>query len=121
MWNIPSTERLEKIPRLYETEKIQLRDKSVFLHFFIGGSDWYICEYDGENIFWGFCILNSDYQNAEWGYVSFSELKAIRIDGCFEVDCVREEYWQIQKASEIDKISMIHGWETRLHHDVITH
>jgi hypothetical protein len=110
MWNTPSPERLQKIPRLYETENIPLKDKKIYLHFFIGGCDWYICEFDGEDLFFGFCILNSDYQNAEWGYVSFLELKSIRIDGCLEIDCVREEYFQVQKASDIEIISMIHGW-----------
>jgi len=39
MWNIPSKERLEKIPKLYETESIPLEDKMIHLHFFIGGCD----------------------------------------------------------------------------------
>ena len=42
MWNIPSEERLKRIPRLYETEKVPLKDKLIYLHFFIGGCDWYI-------------------------------------------------------------------------------
>ena len=111
MWNIPSKERLDSIPRLYKTEEIPLKDKKIYLHFFIGGCDWYICEYDGNDTFFGFCILNSDFQNAEWGYVSFSELNSVRIDNCLEIDCVREEYWQICKASEIEKICIAQGWE----------
>ena len=67
MWNEPSKERLEKIPRLYETEDTRLQDKLIHLHFFIGGCDWYIGEYDGEDLFWGFAILNEDYEMAEWG------------------------------------------------------
>ena len=109
MWNTPSKERLKRIPRLYETEKIPLKDKDIYLHFFIGGCDWYICEYDGNDTFFGFCILNSDYQNAEWGYVSFSELKSIKID-YLEIDCVLEEYWEVKKASEIEKICIAQGW-----------
>ena len=42
MWNIPSKERLAKLPTLYETENIPLQDKIIHLHFFIGGCDWYI-------------------------------------------------------------------------------
>ena len=110
MWNIPSRERLSRIPRLYETEHIPAKDKDIHLHFFIGGCDWYVSEYDGQDTFFGFCILNSDYQNAEWGYVSFSELKSIKIDGCFEIDCVREEYFNVQKASQIEKICLAQGW-----------
>lgn len=104
MWNIPSEERLKRIPRLYETEHIPPRDKLIYLHFFMGGCDWYISEYDGEDLFWGYTILNEDHENAEWGYISFSELKAIKMEGWLEVDCEVEEFWKIRKASEIEKI-----------------
>lgn len=102
MWNIPTKERLDKIPRLYETEDIPVADKIIYLHFFIGGCDWYIAKYDGEDTFWGYANLNDD-QNAEWGYVSFSELKEVNAQG-FEVDCEKEEFWTIKKASEIEGI-----------------
>jgi hypothetical protein len=110
MWNIPTEERLAKIPKLYETEYVPLKDKLIYLHFFIGGCDWYIAEFDGVDIFLGFAILNNDLQNAEWGYVSFRELKEIKIQGWLEVDCELEEIWQIRNASEIEKIRIAHGW-----------
>ncbi len=110
MWNIPTKERLTKNPRLYETEHIPLKDKLIYLHFFIGGCDWYICEFDGNDTFFGFAILNNDFQNAEWGYCSFNELKAIRIDDWLEVDCEIEEVWQVKRAIEIDKIRIAQGW-----------
>ena len=104
MWNEPSKERLAKIPRLYETEKQPIKDKLIHLHFFIGGCDWYIAEYDGEDLFFGYAILNQDYENAEWGYISFSELKEIKLNGWLEIDCELEEFWKVKKASEIEKI-----------------
>ena len=110
MWNTPSEDRLSKIPKLYETEIIPLQDKLIYLHFFIGGCDWYIAEYDREDLFWGFAILNDDFQNAEWGYISFSELKSIKVGGWLEIDCELEEFWQVRKASEIEKIRKAHGW-----------
>lgn len=110
MWNEPSTERLEKIPRLYETENVPVREKLIHLHFFIGGSDWYIAEFDGKDVFWGFAILNNDYEMAEWGYVSFSELKCIKVDGWLEIDCELEEYWKVCRASDIEKIRIARGW-----------
>ena len=67
MWNVPSKERLDKIPRLYETESIPLKDKLIYLHFFLGGCDWYIAEYDGEDLFWGYAILNGDYPECGMG------------------------------------------------------
>ena len=104
MWNEPSNERLSKIPKLYETEKTPLPDKLIHLHFFIAGSDWYIAEFDGQDLFWGYAILNCDQDNAEWGYISFSELKEVKIHGWLEVDCETEESWRIRKASEVAAI-----------------
>ena len=104
MWNEPTPERLAKIPRLYETEDVPLREKPVHLHFFIGGCDWYISEYDRDDLFFGYAILNNDLEMAEWGYISFRELKEIKINGWLEVDCELEEYWKVRKASEIERI-----------------
>ena len=106
MWNVPSKKRLAKIPRLYETEGVPLKAKLIYLHFFIGNSHWYVTEYDGKNLFWGFAILNGDYINSEWGYFSFKELKQIKIADRFEIDCELEENWTIRPASEIDKIKV---------------
>lgn len=112
MWNIPSKERLDQIPRFYETEDVPLAEMLIHLHFFLGGCDWYIAEYDGEDIFWGYAILNNDYQNAEWGYISFQELKDLKLDiGC-EVDCEKAMFWEPKKASEVEKIVESGGVDT---------
>lgn len=104
MWNIPEAERLAIIPRLYETEKIPLKEKLIHLHFFIGGCDWFVAEYDGEDLFFGYAIL-WDHRYAEWGYFSFDELKDIKINGWLEVDCETKEIWQIRRADEIEMIN----------------
>jgi len=109
MWNEPSERLLATIPRLYETEKIPIPEKLIHLHFFIGGCDWYIAEFDGIEILWGYAILGGDYINAEWGYISFSELKSINIRGT-EIDC--DLNWRVCKASDIEKIRLGHQWET---------
>ena len=62
--------------------------------------------YKGRDLFWGFAILNEDYVNAEWGYISFAELKSIKLNGWLEVDCETEESWKIRKASEVEKIKI---------------
>lgn len=103
MWNIPTEERLNKIPRLYETENIQLKDKLIHLHFFLGSCDWYISEFDGNDLFFGYAILNGDMDNAEWGYISFAELKDLKTS-FMEVDCELEKFWRIKPASAIDRI-----------------
>jgi hypothetical protein len=103
MWNEPTSKKLSIIPRLYETESIPLNDKLIHLHFFIGGCDWFIAEYDGEDLFWGYAILNNDLEMAEWGYISFEELKKIRISPGIEIDC--EIFNPPCKACHIDRIN----------------
>jgi len=109
MWNTPSKERLARIPRLYDSENTPLQEKQIYLHFFIGGCDWYVAEYDGKDLFFGYAILNNDYQMAEWGYFSFAELKALSFSG-IEIDCEHEEYFPVRKASAIDPICKGSGW-----------
>ena len=105
MWNIPTAERLSTIPRLYETDHIPLGDKLVYLHFFIFGCDWFIVEYDGNDLFFGYAILHGDQQNAEWGYMSFTELRELQVNG-IEVDCELDCYWTIKQAREIKQIKI---------------
>lgn len=105
MWNEPSKQSLARIPRLYETEHIPLKDKIIHLYFFIGGYDWYIAEFDGDDLFFGYAILNHDSQNAEWGYVSFDELKALNLHD-IEIDCELEEHWPPTPVSQIPKIKV---------------
>jgi hypothetical protein len=92
MWNTPTKKQLNKVPRLYETEEIPLEDKEVHLHFFVGSNDWFVVEFDGDDTFFGFACINGDKEMAEWGYFSFEELKRIRVQGCFEVDCESPEF-----------------------------
>ena len=75
----------------------------IHMHFFIGGCDWYAAEFDGEDTFFGYAILNNDYQNAEWGYFSLRELKSIQV-GWVQID--RDLHWEVRKASEIDRITV---------------
>ncbi len=113
MWNIPAQERLNRIPRLYATESTSIQSKLVYLHFFMGNSDWYVCEFDGEDLFFGYAILNDDHLNAEWGYFSFSELREISING-IEVDCEPEDLWSPKPVSEIPRIRQGRELQTNL-------
>jgi len=101
MWNEPTPEQLAKIPRLYETENTPLKDKLIHLHFFIAACDWFVSEYDGEDLFFGYAIIG-DPESAEWGYISFTELKLVKIPPGIEVDC--EIFDPPRKASEIEEI-----------------
>ena len=64
---------LKKCPKIDETEG-QKEHPAIF-HYFFGGTDIYICEYDpAEKLMFGYVILNGDLQNSEWGYFSLEEL-----------------------------------------------
>ncbi|WP_197996158.1 hypothetical protein [Gimesia panareensis] len=84
------------------------KDKIIYEHFFIGSCDWYAAEFGlGDRLFFGYAILNDDFQNSEWGYFDLESLESINIGG-LEVD--RDLYWKPKKASEIEKICLGEGW-----------
>jgi hypothetical protein len=107
MWNEPTKEDLAKLPKLYETEDVPIKDKIVHMHFFLAGCDWFACEWDGDRFF-GYVVLNNDYQMAEWGYFSLSELKGIKVQSVFEID--RDLHWKPTEARHVDKICKGMGW-----------
>jgi len=111
MWNKPSKEELANIPAFYSTEEVPLKEKIIWMHFFIGGCDWYVAEYDPESqIFFGFVILNGDYDNAEWGDFSLQELCDLKVK-FLEVD--KDCHWIPKKAIEIEKIRKAERWELK--------
>jgi len=101
MWNTPNKKDLSEIPKLYGTEEILLADKVVHQHFFLGSSDWYVIEYDGDDVFFGFVILNGVIQDAEFGYFTLSELKSVKL-GFVEID--RDLYWKKRQIAYVEKI-----------------
>lgn len=111
MWGEPTKEVLSKIPKLYKTETT-LQEKLIMIHFFISGTDFYIAEYDGDDLFWGFTILNNDFEMAEWGYISFEELKSIKVGPGLEVEY--DQHWKVRKACDVDKIVKAQGWSRLL-------
>jgi len=106
----PTKEMLNRIPKLNETKHIDLRDKLIYLHFSLFGCDWYIVEFDRNDTFFGFSIINNDFDMAEWGYISFSELRDLKLYNIYEVVCESKETWTICKASKIEKIVLACGW-----------
>jgi len=103
MWNEPTKEELDRLPRLYQTEDLPLAEKLIQMHFFLGGCDWWIAEFDGEDLFFGYAVLNGDWQLAEWGYISLSELKSIKVGPGIEVD--RDLFWEPKPAKDIPAIA----------------
>ena len=108
MWCKPTEKQLAKIPALYSGENTPLEEKKIYMHFFIGGSDWYATEYSPEECnFFGFVILNGDLDCAEWGYFNFDELCALKLS-FLEVD--RDKFWKVRKAKEVEKICKAQRW-----------
>lgn len=106
MWNEPTKEQLAKdIPaRLYSNEVIPMAEHVVHAHFFMGGSDWWITEYDPEqDLAFGFARINLDDMCSEWGYVSIAELRELKVS-FVEVDY--DAYWSPKLASSIEAIKI---------------
>lgn len=102
MKNTPTEAQLASIPGLYQTDHISTQDKIIHAHFYIGSSHWFIAEYDHVDTMFGFCVLNGDLEMAEWGYVSFQELKDINVLGLYQVQY--DVYWTPKPAGQVDLI-----------------
>lgn len=75
-------ETITNMPSTGETDG-QGKDAIAYLHYFKGGSDWYITEKDSEKKqlqAFGYVVLNGDYQFAEFGYISIEELKQMGVE-----------------------------------------
>ena len=83
-------QRLEKAlkhcPKIGTTDGA--KEHPALFHYFFGGTDYYVCEYNPENgLMFGYAILNNDLHNSEWGYFNVSELaqsKFLNIDYHFQ-------------------------------------
>lgn len=102
MWNPPTKKQLEMIPKLYAQEKV--KDKKVYMKFFIGSWTWYATEFDGKDMFFGLVVTDM-VPEGEWGYFTLSELKSVKVGPGIEVD--RDLYditpYKPKKMSEIKR------------------
>ena len=111
MWNTPTEAQLATIPRPGSQSEIKPENVIIYMHFFVGACDWWISEYNGDDVFFGFVNLG-DPEMAEWGTISFSELQELKVKAplinsqtqertyiYIQVDT--DKYWQPKKFSEI--------------------
>jgi hypothetical protein len=74
------------VPGIYQTKGN--RDAKIAMHYFYGTTDFYLMEYDGEDEFYGYMVLNGDRENAELGYQSkhqlFNALPLLNLDYHYE-------------------------------------
>jgi hypothetical protein len=103
------------IPALYETEDVPMLDKVVHAHYFVGGSDWWVFEYDAQtgNALAFVCL--GDPQLAEVGYVNIPELEAVRVPvkvsgGQLEVVIERDIHWEPKPVSVAIPKSLHRSW-----------
>jgi hypothetical protein len=102
---LPPAAELAEIPALYGTEPLKAKDKIVHLHYFIGSSDWWITELDQagdafDTEAWtafGYMRIGGADLDAEWGYVSLTELEVITVRA-FVIE--RDLYWKPGRAQE---------------------
>ncbi|OFZ15348.1 MAG: hypothetical protein A2X86_17690 [Bdellovibrionales bacterium GWA2_49_15] len=70
----------KKLPKIYETESIPLKEKEIVCKFFnpCGAGTWYAVEgqqEDDDFVFWGLVDLHEQ----EFGYFSLRELESIKL------------------------------------------
>jgi Protein of unknown function (DUF2958) len=78
---------IAKLPKLYETESLEIEDKMIHAKLFTPWSSWtwYVIEFDGEDQCFGFFKGH----NAEFGYFSLSELA--KTEGPFGLKVERDK------------------------------
>jgi len=82
------------------------KEHPAIFHYFYGGTDIYICEYDGEDLLFGYTILNGDLHNAEWGLhlSEITRLPQFNIDYHFAMQTIEAALY---KASAIIHSSLL--------------
>jgi hypothetical protein len=101
----PPKADLAKIPALYATEATEPADKTLWLHFFVGGCDWYVAELD-QDIMLAFGWARLSPGCGEWGYMDLLELATTLVPmsspaRTVKIAIERDKWWTPTKASDI--------------------
>jgi hypothetical protein len=90
----PPPEELAQIPALYATDGVPLARKTIMLHYFTTGCDWWICELDRRSgTAFGYACLGNP-EGAEWGNVDLYELCRLAIPTLSLVVVQRDLDWR---------------------------
>lgn len=77
----PPKAEQKRIPALYATEGTPLAEKTVHQHYFTGGFDFYVTEWDPQT---GRAFgMVKDRGEREWGYFMLPDLEAIKPRGTY--------------------------------------
>lgn len=98
-----TAELKKKLPKLYSTEDVPADQKMVHAKFFdpCGRGTWYITEFDGKDLLFGFAVSPLGPDCDEWGYISLAELSAAH--NRFGLGIERDLYWTPKAFGEIER------------------
>lgn len=86
------------VPKIY-TQDGKGMNAVAYFHYFYGGSDWYITEYDKDtNEGYGYAILNGDTQMSEMGYIDLAGLTEKR-SGFQQINI--DQYFKPQTLNQV--------------------
>ncbi len=92
-------EIIKKLPKLYETEGVEIEDKMIYVKLFTPWTSWtwYIIEFDGDDQCFGF-VKGHD---TEFGYFSLSELAQIQGPAGLRVE--RDRYFTPTEVGDMPR------------------
>ena len=90
---------INKVPKLYETEHLELEDKMIYAKFFAPWSNWtwYLIEFDGKDRCFGFVKGHE----AEFGDFSLNELASL--EGPFGLRVERDMHFTPTKVCDLPR------------------
>lgn len=122
-YNLMTDEMLERVPELYEQEKINLAEKEVHAAYIIpfrSNWTWYMTEYDRESGDAFGLVLGIE---PEWGYFNINELKELNAQRLILEDfpkTFRElKYTELKKQMDEQELQMVFNGELSFEDDVI--
>lgn len=122
-YNLMTDEMLERVPELYEQEKISLAEKEVHAAYIIpfrSNWTWYMTEYDRESGDAFGLVLGIE---PEWGYFNINELKELNAQRLILEDfpkTFRElKYTELKKQMDEQELQMVFNGELSFEYDVI--
>ena len=97
--NLLTKEIVSNLPKLYETEDVEIEDRVLHAKLFTPWKNWtwYIIEFDGEDRCFGY-VKGHD---AELGYFSLKELASL--EGPFGLKVERDRHFSPTRVSDLPR------------------
>ena len=89
-----------KWPRLRSPPDVPLQERKVVAHYFVGGCDWWVTEYDPQDhLAFGYADLGQGF--GEWGYIDLAELERTTAGPGGWLVVERDCHWDVVTAREV--------------------